>query len=610
MRILLKISIIIIIIAVWRPSPGQVVIPEHSENQLDSAKIIHQVGQRIYIDRGLNTGINDSWSISVSVGFGQTIHLPLYWCGEDVSFFINPDSTKYNFESGQELYLIPGPGGSVHKCKIAISYSSTPALPHQGANSLPDREFRDLLTISLNDATEYFQFGAILPGDKNESMNESFTIQLRDTLYFSDGSSIRKDDIIYSLLYFMRNLTPETYALEYLKSMADELKISSTQPGSLNLNSPLGFDHLQLILSSADIPLIKAPREMPDDILSLPALDSSVQMDSAAYDEPQYSISSGPYYLAHSSTEQILLIRNRFHARASEYPDSILIKIIPDYLKQKLAFQLGQIDILDINYSDLDNFKRKYRVVETLLQEIAVLSSNTKKSYMQDDIINAALGYLINKESLCRVALGGSAEPWDLFKPAWSKPLTSPYQYHPSGGKTLLKDAADLPQYISLYVNPDDFISRRSAEYIKGLLERENLYVTIYTRPEGESSSEADFIEQSDLMLSRIDIASDNPIHLLSQMGLMPELKNPLSNRSLYYSENHKRIIQSYLMGDDTDYQILERYYHILTETPWGVVMFQPRRQLVLGNHIREFQFTPRGFIDFSGIEIQYESER
>jgi ABC-type transport system substrate-binding protein len=610
MRIFLKISLIIAIFGIWRPCPCQLSMPDTSTIQLDSARIIHQVGPRIYIDKGLNSGIDNSWRISINVGDEQTIDIQLHWCGEDISYFINPDSAGYAIESGQTFHLIPGPSGEMHKRKITIAYSSNPARPHQGAKSLSDREFRDLLTISLNDAADYFQLSADLRGDRNRSVNEFFTIQLRDTLYFSDGSPIGKDDIIYSLLYFIHNPTPETYALEYLKSAADDVKISSTHPKNLTISSPLGQGHLQLIMSSADIPLMKAPREMPDEVLSLHTPDSSGQLDSTAYDKPQYAISSGPYYLAHSSAERILLIRNRLHARALEYPDTILIKIIPDYLKQKLAFQLGQIDILDINYSDLDNFKGKYRVAETLLQEIAVLSSNTQKSYMQDGIINAALGYLINKESLCRVALGGTAEPWDLFRPVWSKPLTPAYQYHPSSGKALLKNATDLPQYISLYVNPDDFISRRSAEYIKGLLERENLYVTIYSRPEEESSADTGFIEQFDLMLSRIDISSDNPIHLLSQMGLMPELEDPLSNRSLYYSENHKRIIQSYLESDDSHYQLLERYYHILTETPWGVVMFQPRRQLVLGNHIREFRFTSRGFIDFSGIEIQHESER
>ncbi len=610
MRILLKISIFIIILGIWWPCPGQISMPDTSPIHLDSARIIHQAGQRIYIDKGLNNGIDNGWSVSISVGVEQTITIPLHWCGEDVSYFINPNSAGYAFESGQSLILVPGASVASHKCKITFAYSSLPALPHQGANSLSDREFRDLLTVSLNDAAEYLRIVSLQPEGENQPLENSLIIQLRDSPVFSDGSQIGKDDIIYSLLYFTRNLTPETYALEYLKSVADELKISSAPPNGLTISSPLGQGHLRLILSSANIPLLKAPREMPNDILSFQTLDSSGQSDSTAYDEPQYAISSGPYYLAHSSAERILLIRNRFHARASEYPDTILIKIIPEYLKQKLAFQLGQIDFLDINYSDVDNFKGKYKLAETLLQEIAVLSSNTQKLYMTDGIINAALGYLINKESLCRVALGGSAEPWDLFRPVWSKPLTPIYLYHPSSGKALLKNAGDLPRYISLYVNPDDFISRRSAEYIKGLLERENLYVTIYSRPEEKSSEETDFIEQFDLMLSRIDISSDNPIHLLSQMGLMPELKDPLSNRSLYYSENHKRIILSYLKSDDTHFQLLERYYHILTETPWGVVMFQPRRQLVLGNHIREFKFTPRGLVDFSGIELNDESER
>jgi len=580
------------------------------EVALDSAKIVHGAGPRVYIDKGTKNGIDCSWSVSIWINDLEMTNIPLKWCGDDLSYFVNPDTALIKFEIGQMLTLIQRQNDHHKRYKITIAFPAFPALPHEGAKNYHDREFRGLITTSLDDVTDFMQYDEVQRESPDPPRYNPVTILPRENIYFSDGSKIGKCDILYSLLYFLNNLTPETYVLHYLKNGTKNLIISITNSGHLILDYPLGRNHLEKALAACQIPIFKAPQEISLDSLSANVENLLFHFDTIAIAEPSYGISSGPYYLAGRSSEEVLLVRNIYHQKAREYPDTILIKIMPDYLRQKLAFQLGQLDLLEINYSDIDNFGGDYRLAETLLQEIAVLSSNTQKTYLSDGILNTALIYLINKESLCRVALGGMARPWSLDSTARINRFRPAYQYNPAKGKSLLKNSSELPKYLSIYLNPDDFSSRRSAEYIKGLLEQEGLYLTIYSSYDPEMPEMDDYVRQFDIILSRIDISNDNHIYLLNQMAYMPHLNDPLSNKSLFYSGNHGRAIKSFLKSSDPETQELKRYYQILNELPWGMVLFQPKRKVVLGRRIRELGFTPQGYIDFSRIELGDESEK
>ncbi|HDS01225.1 MAG TPA: hypothetical protein ENO07_04320 [candidate division Zixibacteria bacterium] len=323
-----------------------------------------------------------------------------------------------------------------------------------------------------------------------------------------------------------------------------------------------------------------------------------------------HRVSSGPYRIQNLNQNEILLLKNRYYRGSAKFPDTILIKIEPDYLKRKLMFQLGEIDMLDLHFSDIDQFKGDYEIKEVVLDEAAYLSINNIKEYLSDGVLAAALSYLINKDAVCRVALNKSAEMIDNLLPSWAPVAEPMYAYNKSKGRSLIRNMGGVNRYLSLYVSPDDFWGRRMAEYIKGILERENIYVTIYSELLEGEGRDYDLFQQFDMMIGRIDLFNDHPVYIMNQMVFHYDLADISKNRSLHYSPEHDSIMTAYFENPSENEDMLKEYYRNLVEFPVGIPLFKPIRQTAISGRIKNIEFNDQGLIDFSTIEIEDETQR
>lgn len=603
--------ILLLIFVIWEPAGAQKTEIATPVSQGDSARIIYQVRGRAYIDKGILDGISDSWQVAVPDQAGHTLNLSLSWVGDDVSCFSVPDSLFSYFKTGLIVSLNKLQNQKSPGYKITLAYPHTPALPHEGAVDSYDREFQSLISPNLQisplKAAEYSSSndsaGENSDSLNNENRNYDFKCANGD---YCESSSINLLDAYYTLQYYKKHPAIESYAIKYLPPLDDPLYIYWDITMNACVPSQATAKEFNGIFNSARFEaLMPSPGDPGNN-----QFDLTDNRDQVADSPPYYGSTYGPYFISEKTNDQIVLLRNKECPTNRALPDSIIIRSEPDYLKRKLMFQLGEIDFLDLHFSDIEQFENNYKVKKTELNEAAYLTINNLKPMLTDGMLMTALSYLINKDGLCRIALGKSAISLDNLIGKWSSGIQPMYKYDKSKGQSLIKNLGAGPRYLSLYISPDDFFNRRTAEYIKGILERQNIYVTIYSKMlEGQGRS-YDLFQQFDMMLGRIDLTLDDPMYILNQAVFHYDLDDITKNRSLYYSQDIDSTMNQYLRDPDVNQNILVDYYRSLIEFPAGISLFKPTRQVAASGRIKNFELTKDGFIDFSSIEIKDETER
>ncbi len=588
--------ILLLFFAFWRPATAQDIDISSSLFQGDSARVIYQVRGRVYIDKGSLDGIDNEYRVAVTGPDSTTLYLPFSWIGDDISSFSLPDSLFPYFQNGQAVVLgkmqyQAGPG-----YKITLAYPHRPAMPHEGAGDYYDREFQALISPNL-------QVNPLKSGAENldsmRAQNELFNFYGEDDGYCR-RSEIRLSDAYYTLRYYKSHLVPGAYSIKYLPALNDPLNFYWDTTMNACIPSQTRAGEFENLFNCARFNILKSAEGNPIGIQIDPRNPGQI-----ADTPPYYGSGQGPYFIWEKNDNQIILFRNRDCPANRALPDTIVIKVEPDYLKRKLMFQLGEIDFFDLNSSDLEQYRNSNILKRSELNEAAYLTINNLKPMLADGMLMTALSYIINKDGLCRIALAKSAVPLDNLIGQWSREIQPIYKYDKNKGQSLIKNFGSNRRYLSLYISPDDFLNRRTAEYIKGILERQNIYVTIYSKMQEGQGRSYDLFQQFDMMIGRVELSPDSPVYILNQAVFHYDMNDIAKNRSLYYSENIDSIMKASLQNPGGDENSLKEFYRGLTEFPGGLPLFKPLRQVASGGRIGNFKLTKDGFIDFSSIEIK-----
>lgn len=569
--------------------------PEGGSQWNQTAKVIYQVRGKVYLDRGTTEGIDHNWQAVVLGSSGQKLFIPLNWCGEDLSFFINPDPGVYSFEQSQPITLIFKPQEESKSGRLNMAYRRLPQLPHRSPDEYIDRELTSLLAYPLLKSFTLHSHAQISSGNY-------IMLQARPDLLYSNGSRVRIEDICFSLVYWFYNTSLQSLDLKYLATDTDSLRLYIIDESSLLMKTNLNPKQVEAVIGE-DLPLLVADssfRIQPGNQFLLEDIDYARILDYNA----RYDISAGPFILADDYGDSLILVRNRYFPDSKFYPDTVSIKVIEDYLDRKLAFQLGDIDLLEINYQDRARFEDRYDMVADTLAVSAYLSANNSRAYLADGMLMTALAYLLNRNSLCRVALGNSAVALsapDLLKDTDN---ISPYTFNIDKGKAIIRSLTKTPRYLSILIDPDDFTTRRTAEYIKAILEREDIYLTIYT---GQNLSGK--LNQYDLLLSTLNLERDHPLELISQMLYHDELVRENDNRSLFVYPAYRGLSQGSLVNNSVSPDSLNSFYNTLNDIPAGIFIYRPLREIALGDRLNSCRLTKQGLIDFKTLEFSNEAE-
>lgn len=594
--------ILLLFFSLWQPAPAQNTDIAASLSQGDSARVIYLIRGRVYIDKGSLDGIDNSWQVAVTGPDSNALYLPFLWIGDDISSFSVPDSLFPYFQTGLEVGLSKLQNRVGHGYKITLAYPHMPAMPHEGAGDYYDREFQGLISPNLQVSPLKSGVGSF---DSMRAQNELFNFYGEEGRYCR-RSEIRLSDAYYTLQYYRSHLVPGAYSIKYLPALNDPLDFYWDTTMNACIPSQTRAGEFENLFNCARFNILQSAEGGPISI----QIDTINNPGQIADSQPYYGSDYGPYFIWEKNDDRIILLRNNDCPGNRALPDTIIIKVEPDYLKRKLMFQLGEIDFFDLNSSDLEQYKNSNILKRIELNEAAYLTINNLEPMLSDGMLMTALSYLINKDGLCRIALGKSAVPLDNLIGQWGSEIRPMYKYDKNKGQSLIKNFGKGRRYLSLFISPDDYLNRRTAEYIKGILERQNIYVTIYSEMQEGQGRSYDLFQQFDMMIGRIDLSLDSPVYILNQAFFHYDMNNIARNRSLYYSENIDSIMKLSLKNPGGNENALKESYRGLTEFPGGLSLFKPLRQVASGIRIRNFKLTKDGFIDFSSIEIKNEAER
>jgi len=205
-----------------------------------------------------------------------------------------------------------------------------------------------------------------------------------------------------------------------------------------------------------------------------------------------------------SSGTRITLERNPDYAWGPEYAhdgpaylEQIVFQIIPDQATATAAFQAGNVDILTVAPSDVQQLQNagRYTMLSFMRKGLGLyMAYNVNRAPFDDPLVRQAMGYLIDKNALVAVSLRGLGQPacgplppsivgyWDgicdyaaPYDPERGLELLAEAGYTSQGGK-LVKDGQPLTFSI---ITSSTYGWPQSAQVVQAMLKELGIDVTV-----------------------------------------------------------------------------------------------------------------------------------
>jgi len=576
------ISFLIITIVMVSIARGQ---PPDGMRPVDSlrAEIVLKRGERAYISRGALDGLTSSWKVTeINEQYTDTT-LPLVWIGDDLSRVELPGEYLASLKAGDSVllveYVLPAELSGGRAVRIGLCSKPTPL--DRPPVSMSDWDYREAIFARVGDFIDTVEC--------EETYATTWFLRPELDRHLSDGRRI--DAVIIGDAIKSNSLEcgPFSIYCEHFNHAFDSLYCVASNPLKVQSNFPCLCERNRSFFDSPGF-WVQPSAGSTSDTQNLP-------------------ISSGDFNVVSNDDTLIVLIRD--NSSESRYADTVELRIYENYDATRLAFELGEVDIVELAPFDVARYQDTYYVGVEPIAGAVFLSVNNEKPYMQDNFFAASIQYMLNRESLCRVPLGGAVEPLTQVPGADEYGLESPYDFDPRKGRRLLRQIEDLPKFLSLVLtDPGDPGLERVAEYLRGILAREGITLTIYKLSdlELESDESGEPIFSFDLMLSRLFDPMGNRSMILFQSVYHPEFDRSEYNRSLYHSPEMQDQLSVFLgdcIGDSNDGGTAEKafiYEHL--NAPTGIWLYVPNRFFATSAKVISLSYLEGGILNLGRIEI------
>ncbi|MFH1891126.1 MAG: ABC transporter substrate-binding protein [Candidatus Zixiibacteriota bacterium] len=550
------------------------------------ASVVHKVDGRIYLSMGHLEGLTGNWMVSRLPNNLSTPHVPLTWIGDDLCR-IEPAAFIYEqIVVGDTVWLtevrLPDTERTGTSVKLAVT--KLPVSTDETPVTWNDWDFREAVYTHLGETVD-----SLL---EDESGNSVWFLWPEAEVRFSNGKVLRADAIGESLRRLCSNWDPFSVWIEHFRHIDDTLVVARTNEFTFETNFASRCGRR---LSFIDSPGFYA-----------------VDMTDTGGIAERYGFGAGAYEISDITASTLTLVKRSAYYDLNAI-DTIFYDAHDSYDDAKLAFELGEVDILEIAPFDVRKFEDSYEIISHKLDAAAFLSVNNQKPYFSNNLFATALNYLIDIESLCRVPLDRMVSPINVSALACDSSLTATFSYDRRKGRKLLQQIDDLPEFMSLLLtDADDVALVRTAEFIRGTLERENIHLTIYTTPfTSDTSKVNDIFRSFDLMLARLDNPAGLDAQLLYQSYFHGGVENLQWNRSLYYTTELDELFERYytscfdnsVAGRNMYRRIVASHLH----APSGVWLYRPVRYLAVSPRVLSVEFGESGIIDLRRIEVEQQ---
>ena len=273
-----------------------------------------------------------------------------------------------------------------------------------------------------------------------------YTFRLRDGVKFSNGQLLTASDVEYTL---MRMLThPRSRCREIAEGIVGADLLESRQTDRLAGFTDLG-DHTFSITLEAPFPAFLASLSMPP--ASILSEESVTAAGDAFGKDPAKTVGTGPFILdSWTPGEGMVLRANPDCWQGAPGVDGIELYYVTDEVEQRLMFERGELDILDLNklgdeaeYFVHGDLYRK-RLHTALQVDISYIALNQAAEPLNDVRVRRALQMSLDRQMILDALYAGRGTVENGIFPHALKgynPDLEPIEYDPAGAVTLLAEA-------------------------------------------------------------------------------------------------------------------------------------------------------------------------
>lgn len=307
------------------------------------------------------------------------------------------------------------------------------------------------------------------------------TIQLRDDVTFSDGTSLSAEDVVYSLEQ------AKGKGSIYRERLSDVTSITAS-----------GSTTVAIEINAADAAF--------DSLLDIPIISRSGGSNP---------IGTGPYVLNTKKGKAVSMTRNTNWWQEGTLPaDTITLYAADDSDMMIFGFGSGSISMVntDLTGTNALSYTGDYNVVDYPTTSMLYVGCNTHSGPCQNQSFRQALYYVFDRDTLATKMLSGHAEPTVLPVSPKSKlydeKLAETYAWSEETAKKKLADGHYYNQTLKLIVNKESAFKTAFAEEMKKELEAIGIKVQVEALAWDEFADALD--ERSfDLYLGEVKLKSN-----------------------------------------------------------------------------------------------------
>ena len=307
------------------------------------------------------------------------------------------------------------------------------------------------------------------------------TIQLRDDVTFSDGTSLSAEDVVYSLEQ------AKGKGSIYRERLSDVTSITAS-----------GSTTVVIEINAADAAF--------DSLLDIPIISRSGGSNP---------IGTGPYVLNTKKGKAVSMTRNTNWWQEGTLPaDTITLYAADDSDMMIFGFDSGSISMVntDLTGTNALSYTGDYNVVDYPTTSMLYVGCNTHSGPCQNQSFRQALYYVFDRDTLATKMLSGHAEPTVLPVSPKSKlydeKLAETYAWSEETAKKKLADGHYYNQTLKLIVNKESAFKTAFAEEMKKELEAIGIKVQVEALAWDEFADALD--ERSfDLYLGEVKLKSN-----------------------------------------------------------------------------------------------------
>ena len=291
----------------------------------------------------------------------------------------------------------------------------------------------------------------------------------------------------------------------------------------------------------------------------------------------------------------------------SAFLDSLVFLRFKNVDEAGLALELGRLDILPVLGVPAPTFvsRKTYTSMTTRTICTAVMGVNNSRDFQKNGRFSRALSYLLDRESIIRAILGGTAELPRISIPDYGEvTFGSESSSGLDSAEYYLSRVEELPDLVTLYVDTRYPSLINVSQYISGQLRNRGIRIKeknvdlSYLEPE---QAESDI----DLYLSYFVPISSDP-----DCRFYPLFSMDLAGQSnfLYFEENAFRTFLSRLRTETDDYRRRGIAFglarSLVKESP-AVLLYQPHLLTILAADVSGLKPLEEGYLDLRWAFIE-----